>query len=329
MSLRVLVTGGAGYVGSHVCKALHAHGHAVTVFDNLSTGYAELARYGRLEVGDIAQTRQLSSVLQAEAIDAVVHLAGRCYPAESVREPLLYYQANVGHSLSLFQAMVEADVRRVVFSSSCSVYGHALNAREDSPTSPLSPYAWSKLMVEQMLADLARSHDWTAVSLRYFNAAGADPDAELGELHEPEPHLIPRALMAARGELAALDVHGRDYPTPDGTCVRDYCHVADLADAHVLALEQAQLPPGQLSVFNLGNERGYSVLDIIQAVERELQCPVPVRWGARRPGDPAAVSASSAKARAVLGWQPRFPDIGTMIKTAQAFAERRRQGQST
>lgn len=325
MSLRVMVTGGAGYVGSHVCKALCRRGHQVIGFDNLSTGHAALARYGRLVVGDLEDVKGLIALMRDASIDAVVHLAGRCYPAESMRTPLAYYRDNVGHALNLFHAMAETGVARVVFSSSCSVYGDALDAVETATPSPRSPYARSKWIVEQLLADIAAERSWTAVALRYFNAAGADPEGELGEWHEPEPHLIPRALMAARGELPALDVHGRDYPTPDGTCIRDYCHVADLADAHVLALEQT-LPAGELSVFNLGNERGYSVLDIIRAIEAELGCTVPVNWSDRRPGDPAAVSASSAKARAVLGWQPRHASISEMIRTAQAFALRRQQG---
>ncbi|AVP97360.1 UDP-glucose 4-epimerase GalE [Ahniella affigens] len=328
MALKVLVTGGAGYVGSHVCKALCLRGHQVIAFDNLSTGHAELARYGRLVVGDLQDADALTALLRDESINAVVHLAGRCYPAESVRQPLIYYRDNIGHALNLFQAMADVGVRRVVFSSSCSVYGHALNATETATPEPQSPYARSKWIVEQLLSDIAGAQQWTAVALRYFNAAGADPDGELGEWHEPEPHLIPRALMAARGELPALAVHGRDYPTPDGTCIRDYCHVSDLADAHVLALEQA-LPAGELSVFNLGNERGYSVLDIIRAIEAELGCTVPIDWSARRPGDPAAVSASSAKARAVLGWQPRRANISEMIRTAQAFALSRQQGLKT
>ncbi|MBK8285848.1 MAG: UDP-glucose 4-epimerase GalE [Ahniella sp.] len=316
MVKKVLVTGGAGFIGSHVCKALAKRGHEPVVYDNLSTGHRDLVRYGRLIEGDVGDGERLQAMLRNERIDAVIHLAGLCYPADSMRAPLAYYQQNVRNSLVLCDAMAAAGVGTLVFSSSCSVYGHASEAVDEQATlSPMSPYARSKMLVEQMLSDIAVEQDWTAVSLRYFNAAGADPDGELGEWHEPEPHLIPRVLMAATGTLAELVVHGTDYPTADGTCVRDYCHVTDLAVAHVLALERVQTR-GALSIFNLGNERGFSVLEIIQAVETELGLTVPVRLAGRRPGDPASVSASSRKARDELGWSPQYASLTDIIRTA-------------
>lgn len=322
MGKRVLVTGGAGFVGSHVCKALHRAGHAPVVYDNLSTGHRELVRFGPIIEGDIGDGARLAAVFREHRFDAVVHMAGLCYPADSVRAPLAYYRQNVQHALVLFGAMAGAGVDRIVFSSSCSVYGNApVAVDETAPLAPASPYARSKMLVEQMLADIAGEHGWHAVSLRYFNAAGADPEGELGEWHDPEPHLVPRVLMAAQGLLPEIVVHGTDYPTPDGTCIRDYCHVSDLADAHVRALERVDAP-GQLSVFNLGNQRGFSVLEIIRAVEAELGVTIPMRAGPRRPGDPAAVSADSRKARDVLGWTPRYDSLATIIRTAGAALRR-------
>lgn len=321
MGQRVLVTGGAGYIGSHVCKALAARGHVPIVFDNLSTGHRDLVQHGPLILGDVGDPAALRQAFADQTIDAVIHLAGVCYPAESMTAPLRYYQQNVQNALALFGAMAQAGVRRIVFSSSCSVYGHAdRSIDETAPLAPMSPYARSKMLVEQMLADVADEHGWTAVALRYFNAAGADPDGLLAERHDPEPHLIPRILMAAAGELPEITIHGTDYPTPDGTCVRDYCHVSDLADAHVLSLERVSRRG--LSVFNLGNERGYSVREIIQAVERTLGVTLTVRESLRRPGDPASVSASSAKARDVLGWTPRYDSLDTIIRTAHVARSR-------
>jgi len=314
---RVLVTGGAGYIGSHTCKLLARAGFNPVTFDSLSRGHARLVCFGELLQGDLHDQAALRAAIEAVCPVACLHFAAFAYVAESMRDPALYYRNNVAGSLSLLEALVTAGVRHVVFSSTCAVYGEvdALPISENAPKRPLSPYGRSKLIVEDMLRDLDRSHGLRSVCLRYFNAAGADPEGQLGELHDPEPHLIPRALMAAAGVIPGIDVLGWDYPTADGTAVRDYTHVNDLAAAHVAALNYL-LAGGVSEALNLGVGRGYSVLQILQSVERITGRPVPVTRAARRPGDPSEVVADPRRARDVIGFRTAHPDLDDMIGTA-------------
>lgn len=323
--MHVLVTGGAGYVGSHACKALAAAGYRPVVFDNLSRGFAELVKWGPLVVGDLGDRAAVDAALLVHRPVAVMHFAAFAFVPESVADPYLYYRNNVAGTLTLLEAMRAADVKRLVFSSTCAVYGSVTRTpiSETTPTMPVNAYGESKLMVERILVDATRAYglDWTA--LRYFNACGADPDVETGELHDPEPHLIPRALMAATGEISHLDVFGEDWPTPDGTCVRDYIHVADLADAHVASLRRLE-NGGSSDAFNLGTGTGLSVRQIVDAVARVTGRAVPVRLGPRRPGDPAALVADPARARAELGFSPSRSDIDTIVATAWRWHRARR-----
>lgn len=313
----MLVTGGAGYVGSHACKALACAGYLPVVYDNLSRGHAWAVKWGPLERGDLMKTARLTAVLRKHRPIAVLHFAALAYVGESVADPLRYYRNNVGGTNSLLQAMREAAVDRVVFSSTCAVYGapSKVPIPEGHPQSPLNPYGHSKRMVEQMLADSAAAHGLRSVSLRYFNAAGADPDGEIGEVHDPETHLIPLALEAAAGLRPSLTIHGTDYPTPDGTCIRDYVHVADLADAHVQALQYLARNRGA-SAFNLGNGGGFTVREVIAAAERVTGRKIPLRNGPRRAGDPPALVGNAGRARRALGWKPRYRDLEAIIDTA-------------
>jgi len=314
---RVLVTGGAGFVGSHTCKLLARAGYEPFTYDNLSRGHARLVRFGELLKGDLHDRNSLQAAIDAVKPVACLHFAAYAYVAESMRDPALYYRNNVGGTLALLEALVGAGITQIVFSSTCAVYGDVLMLPigEDAPKRPLSPYGRSKLIVEDMLRDFDHSYGLRSMSLRYFNAAGADPEGELGELHDPEPHVIPRALMAATGVIPAFDVFGQDYPTFDGTAVRDYTHVTDLAAAHVAALDYL-LAGGKSQVLNLGVGSGYSVLQIVKSVERVTGRPVPIRTVARRAGDPAEVVANPALARNVLGFQANRPDLDDMIATA-------------
>jgi len=321
---RILVTGGAGYVGSHACKAFREAGWDVTVFDNLSRGWREAVRWGDLIEGDLLDPAAIAGAIGAVRPDIVAHFAALAYVGESVERPELYYRVNVAGSLNLLDAMRAADVRRLIFSSTCASYGEpeALPIDESHPQAPINPYGWSKLMVERMIADAARAHGLGAVVLRYFNAAGADPEGLIGERHEPETHLIPLALHAALGG-APIGVFGGDFPTRDGTAIRDYIHVSDLADAHVLAADHA-LPGQGVSVFNLGTGRGTSVAEIIAEVARQIGRPVPTRQAPRRAGDPAALVADGGRARAELGWRPSRSDLQTIVATALAWERARR-----
>jgi UDP-glucose-4-epimerase GalE len=315
----VLVTGGAGYIGSHTAKALVQAGHHVVVLDDLSAGHVEATRglpLVRARVHDSATVRQ---TLQAHRIDAVMHFAAWLAVGESVRHPGKYYENNVTGSLALLEAMVAEGVRQVVFSSTCATYGEPqwLPLTEDHPQTPVNAYGESKLTVERALRHYETAHGLRSIALRYFNAAGADPDGELGEDHDPEVHLIPLAIAAARGG-PGLTVFGQDYPTPDGTCLRDYVHVADLADAHVRAL--AALEAGRPSAqYNVGTGRPWSVREVIETVGRVVGAPV--RWtpGPRRDGDPSALYAASARIQAELGWQPRLSDLTTIVTHAAAW----------
>jgi UDP-arabinose 4-epimerase len=321
----VLVTGGAGYVGSHACKALAAAGWDPIVYDDLSTGHADLVRWGLLERGDINDAARLDQVLTRHRPDAVLHFAAFSLVGPSVTDPALAYRRNVAGSLTLLEAMRRHGVGKLVFSSSCAVYGipETLPITEDLPLHPVNPYGGSKAMVERMLADCGSAYGLRWAALRYFNAAGADPDGETGEDHACETHLIPRALMAAAGVLPHLQVFGGDWPTEDGTCIRDYVHVSDLARWHVAALERLD-QDGTGMALNLGTGRGWSVRDVVNAVELVTDRPVPLVVAPRRPGDPAILVADPTRACAELGIAPSLPGLDSMVETAWRWMLRRR-----
>ena len=320
---RVFVTGGAGYVGSHACKLLAQAGFEPVTYDDLSRGHASLVRYGPLVRGRIHDRAALRAALNASRPVACLHFAAFAYVAESMVEPAMSYDNNVAGSLALLQELVAANITRLVFSSTCAVYGQAgaVPIGENAPKSPLSPYGRSKLMVEEMLADFDRAHGTRSVSLRYFNACGADPEGEIGEIHDPEPHIIPRALMAAAGVIPHFEVLGADYPTPDGTAVRDYTHVADLAQAHVAALDYL-LADGATDAVNLGIGRGYSVREVLEAAGRVSGRAIPTAFGLRRAGDPAEVIANPGKAQQVLGFTPQYAELDVMVETAWRWFHR-------
>jgi UDP-glucose-4-epimerase GalE len=313
--MTILVTGGAGYIGSHCVKAL-LETHPVVVVDNLSTGHVrQTERFVEL---DIRNTDRLAEVMATHQVTAVLHFAASCYVGESVTDPAIYYHNNVYGTYSLLQAMRTAGVNRLIFSSSCATYGMPKTPylAEDHPQHPVNPYGWTKRMVEQMLCDYVAAYELRTVSLRYFNAAGAHPDGTLRECHDPETHLIPLALQAVRGDIPELVVYGNDYPTPDGTCVRDYVHVCDLAQAHILALKYLLETDGPSEVFNIGSEHGYSVLEVLKTVEAVTGKPVPYRFGPRRPGDPPRLVASARKIKETLGYDPQYPELIDCVKTA-------------
>jgi UDP-glucose-4-epimerase GalE len=312
----VLVTGGAGYIGSHAAKALSLAGYRVVVFDNLTAGHREAVKYGDLVVGDITDVAAVAEALERHAVSAVMHFAAYLDVGESVREPVKYYRNNVVGALSVLEAMAARSVTQFVFSSTCATYGDPIETPigENHPQRPINSYGETKLAIERALPHFARAHGIHSVALRYFNAAGADPNGEIGEDHAPEIHLIPRAIEAATGGRG-LQVFGDDYATPDGTCLRDYIHVTDLADAHVRALE-ALASAGQSAVYNLGTGVPHSVREVIDAVERVTGQKVPWTLAPRRAGDPAALYARADRARSELGWVPRFSDITSIVGTA-------------
>jgi len=313
--LRILVTGGAGYVGGFAARYLLASGHDVVVLDNLSTGHRACVPEETLVVGDVGERAILDPLLSQHRIEAVMHFAASAYVGESVRDPRSYYRNNVANTLSLLEAMLDHDVRRLVFSSTCAVYAETeeMPLHEDSAQAPLSPYAFSKAVIERMIADFSRAYDLDYVLLRYFNAAGASSDGSHGEDHRPETHLLPLALQTVLGQREKLKVYGSDYPTPDGTCIRDYVHVEDLAQAHQLALHATT---GANTVFNIGTGAGHSVLEVLRAVERVTGKPVPFEATARRPGDTPRLVASSDKIRRELGWKPRYEELDQITATA-------------
>jgi UDP-arabinose 4-epimerase len=313
----VLVTGGAGYVGSHACKAISSAGYTPVVYDNLERGHRWAVQWGPLEEGDLHDRKRLAEVLRQYRPAAAMHFAAYAYVAESVAEPARYFWNNVAGSVSLLEALREAGTRQFVFSSSCATFGvpESVPITEDHPQRPINPYGTSKLMVEQVLREYDRAYAMRSVSLRYFNAAGADPDTEIGESHDPETHLIPLVLLAASGKHDSITIHGSDYPTRDGTCVRDYVHVSDLADAHVLALKYLE-KSGPTCSLNLGTGRGSSVAEVIAAAREVTGKPIRTISGKRREGDPPALVADAAYAKQVLGWEPRFPGIRTQIDHA-------------
>jgi UDP-glucose-4-epimerase GalE len=314
--MRILVTGGAGYIGSHSVKHFLERGHEVWVYDNLSVGHKASVPAERLIVGDLSEIPRLDQTLVQNQIDSVVHFAAFTYVGDSVREPGKYYQNNLVNTLNLLDCLRRHDIQRFVFSSTAATYGvpERVPIPEDAAQHPINPYGSSKLAVEQALADYSAAYGWGTAALRYFNAAGASSDGALGEDHDPETHLIPLILKSVLGQRPALQIFGTDYPTPDGTCIRDYIHVEDLADAHLLALEK--LAPGQRLTYNLGIGRGYSVREVIRTAEDVTGKPVPVKEAPRRPGDPPSLVASSDKIRRELGWSPRFTELRAIIETS-------------
>lgn len=316
--MTVLVCGGAGYIGAHMVRHLLESGTDVVVFDDLSTGHREALDYSvPLIEGTLLNASDLDRAFSAHRICAVMHFAAKALVAESVVNPYLYYENNVVGTLRLLQAMRRHDVDRIVFSSTCATYGLPIAERIDElhPQRPINPYGSSKLICEQMLSDAAAAFGLRSVSLRYFNAAGASLDGKLGESHEPETHLIPNAIRAALDKRGVLRIYGTDYPTPDGTCVRDYVHVLDLADAHARALTWMSSTPGA-HAFNLGTEHGHSVLQVADAVRRVCGNDLRVELAERRPGDPPFLVAQSARARELLGWTPKHSEIDRIVASA-------------
>jgi UDP-arabinose 4-epimerase len=325
----VLVTGGAGYIGSHTCKILAQEGYQPIVFDNLSSGHNWAAKWGPLEQGDILDRTALDRAIEKYRPSACLHFAAFAYVGESVSDPGKYYRNNVVGSLTLLEALRDHGVDQFVLSSTCATYGvpDKVPIDETLTQAPINPYGASKLMVERMLADFHAAHQVRSVALRYFNAAGADPDVEIGEDHDPETHLVPLVLDAASGDREAITVFGTDYETPDGTCVRDYIHVTDLAKAHVLALKALERGLTHRA-FNLGNGHGYSVREVIASVERITGFPVPVKFGERRPGDPARLISNSTRAASELQWKPHITELDDIISTAWEWNKRRAQEKS-
>ncbi len=322
----VLVTGGAGYIGSHACKALAAAGYLPVTFDNLVYGHEWAVRWGPLVRGDILDRLALDAVLAQYQPIAVMHFAAFAYVGESVENPGKYYRNNVAGSLNLLESLRDHGVAKFIFSSTCATYGvpQTLPIPETHPQRPINPYGHSKLMIEQMLRDFDTAHGLRSISLRYFNAAGADPDCDIGEAHDPETHLIPLVLDSAAGLRPGITVYGDDYPTPDGTCIRDYIHVTDLAQAHVLALRALE-QGADTTAYNLGNGRGFSVKEVIDTARTLTGRNIPVRLGVRRPGDPPRLVGDATRIQRELGWQPQHAELEHMIATAWAWLETRQR----
>jgi UDP-glucose 4-epimerase len=327
--MKILVTGGAGYVGSHAARLLDRAGHEVWVLDNLRLGHQQAALPGRLIVGNVGDRQLVADLLREKSIDAVMHFAAFALVGESVESPHLYYQNNVIETLHLLESMRAAGVKQFVFSSTTATYGvpAKIPITEDEPQRPINPYGFSKLVIEQALRDYARAYDWSFAALRYFNAAGATPQGDLGEDHRPESHLIPIVLQVALGQRDKILVFGDDYPTPDGTCIRDYVHVDDLGAAHVQALER--LEPGQGLQLNLGTGRGHSVKEVIEACRRVTGHAIPAEVAGRRPGDPPELVADASLAGRTLDWQPRYETIESIVETAWKFHRRHPRGFDT
>lgn len=330
MKSKILIVGGAGYIGSHMVLRLAQAGYDVVVFDNLSHGHRDAVLAGELVVGDLADRAMLARLFTAHRFDAVMHFASSIQVGESVQQPARYYANNVGNTLHLVEAMIEHGVQRLIFSSTAAIFGDPIRIPIDEahPRQPVNPYGWSKSMVEQILADCDCAHGLRSVALRYFNAAGAHPDGLLGERHDPETHLIPLVLQAASGRRTHIGVFGTDYDTPDGTCIRDYIHVQDLAVAHVQALEALERGDA-FQAYNLGTGRGHSVREVVDCVGRVLGTPVPHSVGPRRAGDPPRLVAAAERARAAFGFAPRFTDLGAIVDTAARWRRDHPQGYRT
>ncbi len=327
--MNILVVGGAGYIGSHAVRVLIEAGHRVTVFDNLSRGHREAVPMGLLVEGELTDTQFVRETLERYEIEAVMHFAAFALVNESVNDPSLYYQNNVIATLSLLDAMRLAGVKKFVFSSTTATYGEPeiVPIRETTPQKPINPYGFTKLVIEQALADYSQAYGLGYAALRYFNAAGAHPDGSIGEDHDPESHLIPIVLQVALGQREQITVFGDDYQTPDGTCVRDYVHVNDLADAHLRALNR--LEPGKGLCLNLGTGHGTSVREIINACRKVTGHPIPEEMGPRREGDPSELVADACLAKEVLGWEPKYTDVQSIVETAWRWHQSHPQGYAT
>ncbi|HCK80113.1 MAG TPA: UDP-glucose 4-epimerase GalE [Candidatus Competibacteraceae bacterium] len=323
--MRVLVVGGAGYIGSHMVKMLDQRGCRVTVLDDLSAGYRDAVVGGRFVLGDLGDEAVLDALFDADRFDGVMHFASYIQVGESVREPAKYYRNNTFKTQVLLDAMRSHQVNHFIFSSTAAIFGEPVRTPidEDHPKNPINPYGRSKWMVEQMLEDYDRAYGLKAVKLRYFNAAGADPEGRLGERHDPETHLIPLVLQAAGGRRPNVTVFGADYDTPDGTCIRDYIHVADLCEAHWLALRRLW-EGGESAAYNLGNGNGFSVREVIDTARTVSGRDFTVVYGERRPGDPARLVADSRRARTDLGWTPRYAELATIVEHAWHWETRQR-----
>jgi len=321
--MRIMVTGGAGYIGSHVVKLLGENGHEILVYDNLSTGHREAVLCGELVVGDLADRRLLEDTVREFAPEAVMHFAAFIQVGESVNEPVKYYRNNTCNTLNLLDVMVLHGVGMFIFSSTAAVYGipERIPVDESAPLNPINPYGQSKVFVEKVLRDLSAAEGLKYVSLRYFNVAGADPGGRIGQKYGEATHLITRALKTAKGELPRLQIYGTDYGTPDGTCIRDYIHVVDLADAHILALEFLSAA-GESEVFNLGYGHGYSVREVVETARKVTGIDFPVEETGRREGDPPELVADSTRLKSRLNWEPRHDDLEFIIKTAWEWERR-------
>lgn len=321
--MAILVCGGAGYIGSHINKELHKEGYETVVFDSLIYGHREAVKWGEFVQGDLSNIEDIEKAFREHEIEAVFHFAAFAYVGESVDEPEKYYYNNVTNTLNLLQVMRKYGCKKIIFSSTCATYGEPekVPITEDMPQNPINPYGATKLMVERIFKDYQRAYGLEYVVLRYFNAAGADPDGEIGESHNPETHIIPLVLDAASGKRADIKVFGTDYDTPDGSCIRDYIHVTDLASAHLLALHHLE-KGGQSDFFNLGNTLGTSVLEVVESVKKVTGREFTVTLADRRAGDPAKLVGASEKAQRVLGWKPIYGNIDTIVKHAWNWHEK-------
>ncbi len=322
-----MIIGGAGYIGSHVTKLLRARGYRTLIYDNLSTGHRELIR-GPFVYGDILEPERLEDVFLTHEIDVVVHLAAKSLVPESITKPLFYYENNITGTVNILKVMLQYGVKRILFSSTASVYGSPskVPVTEEDPPNPDNVYGFTKLAIERMIGDAAAIHGFTYVVLRYFNAAGADPEGDIGELHIPETHLIPRVLDVAMGVEPEIVIYGTDYDTPDGTCIRDYIHIVDIADAHIRAVEWLlEHEGGEGLVLNVGSGRGYSVLEVIRTAERVTGRKIPFVEGGRRRGDPPMLVAEAKLIEKLFGWRPRYSTLETIIETAWRWHTGRRR----
>lgn len=313
----ILIVGGAGYIGSHLNKEINKKGYETVVFDNLSYGHEDFVKWGTFERGDLGNIEDIRKIFKKYSIEAVMHFAAFTYVGESVEDPQKYYMNNVKNTLNLLKVILEENVKFFVFSSTCATYGNPVEIpiTENHPQNPINPYGRGKLIVEQVLKDYSDAYGLKYVSLRYFNAAGADPDCEIGEMHDPETHLIPLILDAASSKREDIKIFGTDYDTPDGTCIRDYIHVTDLADAHILALEYLK-NGGSSDFFNLGNGNGFSVKEVIETARKITGKEIKEVEVERRPGDPPILIGSSKKAMKILKWKPKYHDLSKIVETA-------------